>query len=156
VDLPVDDVTPARLQGLSSWLLSQAAAFAGRLVADGFARAGARGYHFRVLATLEEFGPASQAALSRRSGIHVSDLVATLNELAEAGLVERTPDPVDRRRNIITVTPAGLDRLAWLDGQVREIQDDLLEPLSDEERVQLRYLLGRLLAHHQGRARRDG
>ena len=54
---------------------------------------GARGYHYRVLATLNDLGQASQAELGRNSGIHVSDMVATINELAELGLVKRDPDP---------------------------------------------------------------
>lgn len=62
-------------------------------MADGFSSVHAHGYHYRLLATLEEFGPASQAALGRRSGIHVSDMVATINDLADRKLVERDPDP---------------------------------------------------------------
>ncbi|WP_329374258.1 MarR family winged helix-turn-helix transcriptional regulator [Streptomyces sp. NBC_01483] len=33
-----------------------------------------------------------------------SDVVPAINELAEQGCVERTPDPVDRRRNRVTIT----------------------------------------------------
>lgn len=40
-----------------------------------------------------------------------SDVVAALNELAGQGLVERTRDPADHRRNIVTITPAGLRAL---------------------------------------------
>lgn len=94
--------TPARWEGLPGWLLAQTAGHAHRLVGDGFSSVGGRGYHYRLLATLEDFGPASQAALGRRSGIHLSDMVATINELADRGLVERSPDPSDRRRNIIS------------------------------------------------------
>ena len=73
------------------------------LVSEGFSSVGACGYHYRVLATLAEFGPASQASLSRGSSIHMSDMVATINELADLGLVERAPDPADRRRNVISL-----------------------------------------------------
>ncbi|MEU5672319.1 MarR family winged helix-turn-helix transcriptional regulator [Micromonospora sp. NPDC047762] len=155
MDPSVQDETPARLSSLTSWLMTQTAAHAGRLVADGFARAGARGYHYRVLASLDEFGPASQAALGRRSGIHVSDIVATINELAQTGLVERMPDQADRRRNVITVTPAGRQRLHWLDEQILDIQNDLLAPLSEDERAELRRLLGRLLSHHRAEAKQE-
>jgi MarR family transcriptional regulator, lower aerobic nicotinate degradation pathway regulator len=151
----VGDSAPARLGELASWLMTQTAVYAGRLVAEGFSRAGARGYHYRVLASLDEFGPASQATLGRRSGIHVSDIVATVNELAQAALVGRAPDEADRRRNVITITPAGRERLEWLDRQVHAVQDDLLAPLSDSERAELRRLLGLLLTHHQARAKRD-
>lgn len=145
---PVDEPAPARLTGLTSWLLTQTAAHAHRLVTDGFAAVDARGYHYRVLATLDEFGPASQATVGRRSGVHLSDLVATINELAAAGLVERAPDPEDRRRNVVTVTAAGREQLRRLDERLTGVQDELLAPLSPTERDELRRLLGRLLEHH--------
>jgi MarR family transcriptional regulator, lower aerobic nicotinate degradation pathway regulator len=143
-----DDAAPARLTSKPSWLLTQTAMHAGRLVGDGLAAAGARGYHYRLLATLDEFGPASQAALGRRSGIHFSDIVAAVNELAEQELVERAPDPADRRRNVITLTPAGRRQLRRLDKRLARVQDELLAPLSPDERDQLTRLLARLLEHH--------
>jgi hypothetical protein len=76
---------------LPSWLLTQTAAHAGRLVTERFAEVGARAYHYRLLETLLD-GPASQAELGRRTGIHLSDMVAVLNELTAGGYVERSPD----------------------------------------------------------------
>ena len=134
---------------LPSWLLTQTAAHAGRLVSDGFARLGARGYHYRLLTSLLEEGPASQAALGRRTGIHLSDMVAALNELEEGGYVGRSPDPDDRRRNVITVTEAGRRRADELDVNVRGIQEELLRPLDEAERQQLTALLRKLLEHHR-------
>ncbi|MFJ9030511.1 MarR family winged helix-turn-helix transcriptional regulator [Streptomyces sp. NPDC102274] len=140
--------TPARWESLPSWLLTQTATHAHRLVADGFSAVHARGYHYRLLATLEDFGPASQAGLSRRSGIHVSDIVGAINELADRELVERAPDPSDRRRNIISLTAAGKQRLRRLEKPLAECQDELLAPLSPEERQRLTELLSKLLDHH--------
>ena len=145
---PEPDVVPTRLAGLPSWLITQTAVRAGRLVADGQAADGARGYHYRQLATLDEFGPASQAALGRRSGIHVSDVVAALNELAEREFVVRAPDPSDRRRNVVTITAAGRRQLRRLEKRLAEVQDDLLAPLTPDERADLTRLLARVLAHH--------
>lgn len=143
--------TPARWKSLPSWLLTQTANHAHRLVTDGFSAVNARGYHYRLLATLEEFGPASQARLSRRSGIHVSDIVAAINELADRELVQRAPDPSDRRRNIISLTAAGRRQLGLLEKPLAECQDELLAPLSPEERQRLTGLLSRLLDHHNRR-----
>nr|WP_246150536.1 MarR family winged helix-turn-helix transcriptional regulator [Streptomyces qinzhouensis] len=121
-------------------------------MAEGFSAVDAHGYDYRLPATLEESGPASQAGLSRRSGIHVSDLVAAINELADRGLVERAPDPSDRRRNIISLTAAGRRRLRRLEKPLADSQEALPAPLSPEERQQLTALLSRLLDHHNGRA----
>lgn len=143
-----DEETPARLRGMPSRLLSMVSAHAQRLVGEGLADADARKYHYALLAALEEFGPASQAALSGRTGIYRSDLVATINELTDRGLVERAADPTDRRRNVITMTAAGRAHLHRLDTLLAAIQDDLLAPLSPAERKELTRLLARLLGHH--------
>lgn len=149
-----DEPAPARWASLPSWLLTQTANHAHLVVADGFASVHARGYHYRVLATLDDVGPASQAELGRRSGIHLSDMVATINELAARSLVERAPDPADRRRNIVTLTAAGRRQLRRLEKQLAASQEVLLAPLSSEERRQLSALLSTLLAHHDRRAGR--
>ncbi|MFF1817674.1 MarR family winged helix-turn-helix transcriptional regulator [Kribbella sp. NPDC058245] len=141
-----------RWAGMPTWLLGQTAQHASRLVVDGFSSAGARGYHYRVLATLDDFGPASQATLGRRSGIHLSDMVATVNELAELAFVERTADPSDRRRNVISLTTAGKRQLRRLENRLAASQDELLAPLSVEERAILTDLLATLLDHHNQRA----
>ncbi|MGW6620046.1 MarR family winged helix-turn-helix transcriptional regulator [Nocardia sp. NPDC055002] len=143
--------SPARWKNLPTWLLTQTANHAHRLVSDGFAAADARGYHYRILATLDEFGPASQATLGRRSGIHVSDMVATINELADHDLVDRDPDPTDRRRNVITLTTPGKRQLRRLEKQLAHSQEELLDPLSPAERQQLTGLLSKLLEHHNQR-----
>lgn len=145
-----DDATPARLMGKPSWLMTQTAMHAHRLVSEGLAAADARGYHYRLLAALEEFGPASQAALGRRTGIDRSYVVEAVNELADRGLVERARDPEDRRRNIITITPAGVRQLWRLDEVLAGIQDELLAPLSADERDELARLLRKVLEHHAG------
>lgn len=142
------ETAPARLRGKPSWLITHIAPHAHRLVAAGFASAGARRYHYALLAALEEFGPASQATLGRRCGIDRSDVVAAINELAEEQLVERAPDPDDRRRNVITITPAGVQQLQRLDSVLAEVQDQLLAPLLMEERKELTRLLTIVLDHH--------
>jgi DNA-binding MarR family transcriptional regulator len=140
--------TPARLRGLPSRLLSQLTAYADRLTGEVLAGAGARKWHYAALAALQEYGPASQATLSRSTGIYSSDLVAVINELVDRGIVERVPDPADRRRNVITITPQGRQHLRRLDRLVTTSQDRLLAPLSQPERDQFTQLLTRLLDYH--------
>ena len=138
-------VTPPRVRNLTSRLLVQNAPRADRLVSEALGAVGARKWHFAVLVALTEGGPASQADLSRRTGVFRSDMVAVLNELAEQGHVERTPDPDDKRRNVVTVTEAGRRRLGQLDEIVERAQQNLLAPLSAAERATLTELLKRLL-----------
>ncbi|MGW0338000.1 MarR family winged helix-turn-helix transcriptional regulator [Streptomyces sp. NPDC003011] len=149
-DVPDDGVlkTPGRLRQRASRLLSQLTMRSDRLITEGLARADARKWHYAVLASLQEYGPASQAELSRRSGIYRSDMVGVLNELARRDLVERTPDPDDRRRNVITVSAQGRRHLRRLDKVLDALHDELLAPLSPAERDQFVQLLTRLLDHH--------
>ncbi|MGW1992981.1 MarR family winged helix-turn-helix transcriptional regulator [Embleya sp. NPDC001921] len=144
--------TPAQMAAKPSWLLTQVAVHAHRLASEGFGEVGARGYHYRILAALDEFGTASQVELGRRCTMDRSDVVAAVNELAEAGYVERTPDPDDRRRNRVTLTTAGRQQLRRMNRTLDRVQDDLLQPLSGEDRQTLTRLLTRLLTHHQQRA----
>ena len=140
-----DDETPARLKAKSTWLISQVAARSHGLLTERLAAAGARGYHYRLLAALAEFGPSSQASLGRRTRMDRSDVVAAVGELAAEGLVERAADPADRRRNVVTLTPRGTVRLERLDQVLAAVQDELLAPLSGAERAELARLLTRLL-----------
>jgi DNA-binding MarR family transcriptional regulator len=140
-------VAPARLRGLPTWLLSQVALRAQRLVTDAFADADASRSQYSLLAALEEFGPTSQAALGRRLGIDRSDVVALLRELEKRKLVKRAADPSDSRRNVITITRAGVRRLEKLDGLVAEVQAAVLAPLTARERNQLIRLLTRVIDH---------
>ena len=140
-----DDETPARLKAKSTWLISQVAARSHGLLTERLAAAGARGYHYRLLAALAEFGPSSQASLGRHTRMDRSDVVAAVSELAAQGLVERAADPADRRRNVVTLTPRGTVRLERLDQVLAAVQDELLAPLSGAERAELARLLARLL-----------
>ena len=140
--------TPDRLRRLASRLLSQLTVRSDRLVGEGLARVDARQWHYAVLASLQDHGPGSQAALSARTGIYRSDLVGVLNELAERDFVEKTPDPGDRRCNVVTISARGRRQLCRLDTVLAELQDELLAPLDAAEREQFVGLLTRLLAHH--------
>lgn len=150
VDTPGDRRTPARLRSKPSWLITQLGTHAGRLLGEAFDAGHWRRYHYALLAALEEFGPASQAALGRRCRIDRSYVVEAVSELAEQGLVVRAPDPVDRRRNVITITEAGVHQLQRLGDTLEGVQEALLAPLSPAERGELAELLGRVLDHHTG------
>ena len=144
----MDRRAPVRVRAKPSWLLNQAAIPANRLVAEGLAAIDGRRHHYVLLAALDEGGPASQADLSRRTTIDRSDMVAAVNELAERGLVVRSPDSTDRRRNVVSLTAAGRRHLQKLDRILDQAQDQLLAPLSPADRRELVDLLTRVVDHH--------
>lgn len=137
---------PARIRDLPTWLISRAYARSHGLLSDGFADSGTglRSYDYRLLASLEESGPLVQAALGRTTSIDPSDLVAMLSELERRDLIERSADPSNRRRNIVSITRAGSKQLRALDKVLDEIQQRVVAPLSQSERRQLTKLLHKL------------
>jgi DNA-binding MarR family transcriptional regulator len=102
-----------------------------------------------VLASLADEGAASQAELSRRTGIDPSDVVAVVNDLVSRRLVTRERDPRDARRNVVTLTRAGRAELARLGAVIAEIQERFLAPLNDSERRQLQRILTKLAEDRQ-------
>lgn len=142
--------TPQRLESQFARLVGMTAVQAQRLSREALRAAHARKDHFVVLAALAELGPASQAALSGRTRIYKSDLVAVLNDLEAGGWARRAPDPADKRRNVISITPAGERRLAELDRVLEGVNEQIMAPLDHDERAQLFHLLGRVNAHLAG------
>ncbi|MFE9322285.1 MarR family winged helix-turn-helix transcriptional regulator [Nocardia sp. NPDC052278] len=136
---------PTRLRCKPSWLLNKVSARAHRLIGETMAAAGGHAYHFAILAALDEFGPDSQVQIGQRCGIDQSDMHTMLNELVEQGHVERTADPADRRRNLITLTTAGRRRLEEMDTTLTGTQHEILAALSATERDKLTELLTRIL-----------
>lgn len=140
---------PDRLASKPSYLTTQLARHVQRMVSEAFDEVDARGYHYRLLAALDEVGPTSQADLGRRVDVDRSDVVAAVNELVAAGQVERAPDPADGRRNVISLTPAGRRQLRRLDGALDRTQERFLAPLSAADRKRYTALVRTLLAHHE-------
>lgn len=139
------DQAPARLRLKPSWLINNVSVRAHRRIGETMAALGGHAYHFAILAALDEFGPDSQVQIGQRCGIDQSDMHTMLNALVEQGHVARTPDPADRRRNLITLTAAGRRRLEELDTTLTGVQHDILAALSATERDTLTMLLTRIL-----------
>lgn len=141
------DIAPGRIADQPTWLISRAYARSNGLLNAGFEQhgAGLRKYHYRLLAALEESGPASQAELGRGTSVDRSDVVAVLDDLERLGLVNRAADPDDRRRNIVSITRAGSKQLRKLDQVLADVQSQLLAPLSATDRERFIRLLRQVI-----------
>ncbi|MFI1920346.1 MarR family winged helix-turn-helix transcriptional regulator [Nocardia sp. NPDC020380] len=64
-----------------------------------------------ALSRLERSGPTTSSALAREVQITAQAMGATINALQGRGLIERSPDPADGRRMVLTVTDAGRQAL---------------------------------------------
>jgi DNA-binding MarR family transcriptional regulator len=99
-----------------------------------------------ALTVLHQHGPMSQHLLGEALRLDPSNVVGLLNELEELALVTRTRDPADRRRHIVALSPAGRDELARTNSRMLQVEDQLLNALSAEERAALHDMLVRVVA----------
>lgn len=90
-----------------------------------------------MLAVLDERPGLSQADLGRVIGLDRSDVTALVARGEAARLVARERDPGDRRRNLLTLGPAGAERLSRLETALRAANDRVLAavPPADRERL---------------------
>jgi len=135
------------LRNLPSRLLAQTAALVARIAGEALANVGGHQHQFAVLATLEAFGPASQAELCRRTDIDRSDMNAALKALESEGAVKRAIDPANRRQNVVELTNHGRQRFFDLRDRLEAAQKRALVSLSVAEQRELRRLLHRLHDH---------
>src|SRR3954471_24681515 len=96
---------------------------------------------FQILGLLHDQGGLAQRDLVQTMDMAPSMLVTLLNPLEADGLVSRERDPDDRRRHLVTLTPAGERQLADASAAQTQAEDELFAALDDHQREQLRALL---------------
>jgi DNA-binding MarR family transcriptional regulator len=101
---------------------------------------------YTALTVLDRRDGLTTAELARSSFVTpqtMGDLVSTLER---RGLIERRPDPANRRRLLIGLTEAGHDVLAGFDGAVGALEERMLGDLTAGERSALADYLNRARA----------
>jgi DNA-binding MarR family transcriptional regulator len=91
-------------------------------------------------------GACLQQGLAEMLMLDANNCVLLLNELDEAGYVERRRDPEDRRRHIVDITPAGLEALAEGERRLDDLEHEVLGKLTADERRRLHDLLAKALS----------
>jgi DNA-binding MarR family transcriptional regulator len=102
---------------------------------------GSRGY--QILASAAHHAPPTQLALAQQLGIDRSVLTYVLDDLERCQLIERRPDPADRRARRIVLTRKGESVLDQLGERLRAAEEHALRGLDEADRKALRELLWR-------------
>ena len=85
-----------------------------------------------VLGRLDRGGPRSVSDLAAAERVRPQSMAQTVADLESGGLVERRPDPDDRRRALVSLTESGLeilvasrrDRDGWLAGEIAKLSGE--------------------------------
>lgn len=135
---------PEPLASATGFLLS----WNGRRTAEGFARVmaevGLRPPDFGVMRLIEDRPGQTQTELVAGAMIDASTMVAVLDELESEGIAERRPHPSDRRKHAVHLTAKGKRKLERATELANAYAEELLAPLSGEERETLQRLLRKL------------
>lgn len=108
---------------------------------------------FATLAALSDAPPLDQAKLGGMVALDRTTIGVVVRKLEERGLVTRTTSAQDRRSKLIEITPAGTKLLHEAVPHVAQVQDDLLTPLTEAERVQLVDSMRRVVEAHNEESR---
>jgi DNA-binding MarR family transcriptional regulator len=104
-------------------------------------RLGVTSNELEVLGTLVARGPLSAGDVARRTGLTSGAVTRLIDRLAERGSVRRVPDPTDRRRVLVEITPGALKACEPFYGPIAKEGTALLEKLTvDQLEVILEYL----------------
>ena len=116
---------------------------------SAFAEHGLEGWEFDVLSALRRAGEPYQLSpgqLVQQTLVTSGTMTNRVDRLTLRGLVQRSPDPSDRRGVIVALTPAGRTVVDAAMADLLHRERDLLAELPEGERDDLADLLRRLLA----------
>jgi len=103
---------------------------------------GPRGY--LVLSAVAQDMPRSQLALAQQLAVDKTAMTYLLDVLETADLVERRPDPADRRQRQIVLTPKGRSALEAFGERLADAEQRLLSALAPGEAHAFRQFLDRV------------
>jgi MarR family transcriptional regulator, organic hydroperoxide resistance regulator len=95
--------------------------------------AGLNGTDMECLRLLFQKGIATPSELARHTGLTSGATTAMLDRLEKAGLIERRPNPNDRRGTLITPEKSASGKMASWFESARNAQDKLISSYSEGE-----------------------
>jgi DNA-binding MarR family transcriptional regulator len=100
---------------------------------------------YAALVKVGDLGEVSQNHLGRLTAMDPATSQGVIRRLEGHGLIAQRPDPADRRRTLLSLTPAGRQVLDPAIARGRAITRATLAPLDGEEQARLLALLKKLI-----------
>ena len=99
---------------------------------------------FSVMHRLAEDGPMSQNRLGRSVAMDGATTKGVVDRLIARGLLRTAPDPDDRRRHLVSLTPAGVELIDEAVEAAIRVSAETLAPLREREKETLLKLLKKI------------
>ena len=99
---------------------------------------------YAALVKIRDLGEVSQNELGRMTAMDPATIQGVARRLMARGLMQRSPDTMDRRTAVLEPTDAGVALITRVVACARRAHEAAMSPLSPEERVQFLALLRRM------------
>ena len=104
---------------------------------------------FAILNALIDTPGEDQVTLAGRVAFDAATSGSVIGRLELRGWIRREVDPLDKRRKLLWVTPAGVEAADHMKRIVARVQARILAPLDGQEQVQLVSLLTKMVTGHE-------
>ncbi|WCT75090.1 MarR family transcriptional regulator [Sphingomonas naphthae] len=141
-----DGIGLGELDGLIGYHIRRASSVFGGTFVRAVTGTGLRQVPFGILSVVAANPGIKQGAAGRALGIQRANMVALINELVDAGLVDRRAADDDRRAFALSVTPRGAALLEDCTRRIKEQEAELLADFDETERILLIDLVRRIEA----------
>lgn len=132
------------LQEQIGHLLRRAHQRATQIFLEAFEEAGLTPTQWAALAMLAQEGSASQNALGRVTAMDPATIQGVIRRLEERGLITREPDPDDKRRTSLRLSPEGEAVVGRFTVSAVAVTEKTLSPLTPEEQKKFLEMLSRI------------
>lgn len=106
--------------------------------------------HLPVLLALEDGVPRTQKDLAERARVEQPTMTEMLTRMERDGVVEREPNPEDKRGSLVTLSRRSRTRLPKAKAALMQGEDEAMASFTKDERALLLKLLQRVVGNVEG------
>ena len=140
---------PFNYQQAPGYLIRRAHQVSVALFAAGMADFDLTPVQFAMLNALMDEPGEDQITLASKVAFDAATSGAVIGRLESKGLLRRDADPQDKRRKLLSLTPAGEQMVAAMKTAVAQVQTKIMAPLAEGEAQELNRLLTKLITGHE-------